>query len=209
MTGPPTSEDRAESGGLLVIGGEARPLRRRLGALAWVVLEEMALRAGRDDQGWVAFGGVRGLAGGLGVNKDTAARALTGLISIGVLTRERVLVPGQTPRSGYRLELPVGVGLWCPKDQDSDGCPTAADRPPRPKSWDTPMRPSDGDSGGRPTGPDSAGVVGRAPFVSQAAPERPKRERGPVAPRRRPDASPPVQGDLFSLVPEALPGEVR
>jgi len=209
ITGLPSSGDRAGSGGLVVIGGEARPLRRRLGALAWVVLEELALRAGRDDQGWMAFGGVRGLAGDLGVNKDTAARALAGLISVGVLTRERVLVPGQTPRSGYRLELPVGVGLWCPKDQDSGDCPSVADRLRRPKSSDKRVRPSDGDNGGCPTAPDSAGVVGRAPFVSQAATERPKREPSPVAGRRRPDAGPPAQGDLFALAPEALPGDGR
>ncbi|MHB1446754.1 MAG: hypothetical protein ACYCZV_14020 [Acidimicrobiales bacterium] len=209
MTGPPTPEDRAGSGGLVVIGGEARPLRRSLGALAWFVLEELALRAGRDDQGWVVFGGVRGLAAGLGVNKDTAARALAGLISTGVVTRERALVPGVAPRPGYRLELPVGVGLWCPKDQDSGDCPSVGDRLRRPKSWDGPVRPSDGDSGGRPTGPDNPGVAARARSASPLGPEGPKPERPPMTARRHPEVGPPAQGALFSLVPEALPEDDR
>ena len=63
----------------LVIGTDSRHWRRRLGPLAWAALEPLALAAHPDHHGWAAPLGVRDIAAGIGVTKDTAARAVTAL----------------------------------------------------------------------------------------------------------------------------------
>lgn len=61
---------------------ERRTLRRRLGPVAWCVLEDLTEEARVDSQGRrVATSSVRRLAENLGVSKDTTARALRRLTS--------------------------------------------------------------------------------------------------------------------------------
>ncbi len=59
-------------------------MRARLGPTAWLVLEELLLRG--DGRGWVGEG-VRGLAAGLGLDKDTVARGLRRLRAAGLVSR--------------------------------------------------------------------------------------------------------------------------
>lgn len=93
MTGP--------TGGALTITAGSGTWRRRLGALAWNALEELALAAHHDGQGWAAPIGVRRVAVQLGVTKDTAARALNVLVHAELVTRTRTRRPGR--------QAPLGV----------------------------------------------------------------------------------------------------
>lgn len=61
-------------------GGECAALRRSLGATAWFVLEELALRATADGDGTLVVQvSTRELAEALALNKDTVTRALARL----------------------------------------------------------------------------------------------------------------------------------
>ena len=65
-----------------MIAPERRALRRRLGPVAWCVLEDLVEDARVDSLGRrVATSSVRRLADNLGVSKDTTARALRRLTS--------------------------------------------------------------------------------------------------------------------------------
>jgi DNA-binding transcriptional ArsR family regulator len=127
MTGPDET--------VLVIHATIGVWRRRLGPLAWAALEHLALAAQPDHHGWVAPLGVRDIATGIGVTKDTAARAVTTLRAAGLVTLEQLDRLDRRRRSGYRLHLPEGIQLRaCPKDQDNprqpalrERCPTNAD----------------------------------------------------------------------------------
>jgi DNA-binding MarR family transcriptional regulator len=89
--------------------------RRRLGPLAWVALEHLALSSQRTDQGWIAPVGVRDVAEGLGVTKDTAARAVAALGAAGLVILSRVETAEGRRRSGYLLHLPDQLRLIdCP-----------------------------------------------------------------------------------------------
>ena len=62
--------------GVVSVGPDAGPIRRDLGPLAWIVLEELVLRADEGEDGELRSAlGVRELARALGISKDTAARA--------------------------------------------------------------------------------------------------------------------------------------
>ncbi|MDA8045750.1 MAG: hypothetical protein M0Z30_11025 [Actinomycetota bacterium] len=61
-------------------------LQELKGPLAWAPLEHLALAAHPDRQGWAAPLGVREIATGIGVTKDTAARAVTALSAAGLVT---------------------------------------------------------------------------------------------------------------------------
>jgi MarR family len=108
----------------LVITAAHPPWYQRLGPLAWTALQHLALNSHRTDQGRSAAVGVRDVAAGLGVTKDTAARAISQLVSTGLVTRERVEVPGGHQRSGYLLHLPDSMSLI-------DGHSHLHDRSPR------------------------------------------------------------------------------
>jgi hypothetical protein len=95
----------------LVIAADSLPWPRRVGPLAWTALQHLALSSHRTDEGWAVAVGVRDIAAGLGVTKDTAARAISVLLDSGLVSRGRVEVPGGQPRSGYLLHLPSPVRL--------------------------------------------------------------------------------------------------
>ena len=119
------------TGPVLLVAVESRAWRRQLGALAWAALEHLALAAQLDELGWAAPVGVRDVAAGLGVTKDTAARAVAALGAAGLVAFAQVeTVEGQR-QSGYRLTLPEGIRLQqCPGDQDTPSPPTRSDSPP-------------------------------------------------------------------------------
>lgn len=116
------------------VGGEdERALRRRLGPVAAAVLADLVLDADRDDAGaLVVATSVRRVAAHLGVGKDTAARALRRLTSVGLLERR----PQGADRAGrfgagrYELRLvPMTPVAPCPPGADAarGGRPTAVD----------------------------------------------------------------------------------
>ena len=119
------------TGPVLLVAAESGVWRRRLGALAWAALEHLALAAQPDEMGWAAPVGVRDVAAGLGVTKDTAARAVAALGAAGLVAFAQVeTVEGQR-RSGYRLNLPEGIRLrQCPVDQDTPSPPIRGNSPP-------------------------------------------------------------------------------
>jgi hypothetical protein len=64
----------------------SRAVARRVGPLAWVILEDLALRARPRADGLVVETNVRELARGLCVGKDTVAKALARLINAGLIS---------------------------------------------------------------------------------------------------------------------------
>lgn len=120
---------------VLSVTAASRGWRRRLGPLAWTVLEELALASHLTDRGWVAPIGVRDVAAGIGVTKDTAARAVAALSAAGLVILDRVEGLDGRSRSGYRLRPPGGLTLrTCPHDGDTI-TPTAC--APRPDGHDS------------------------------------------------------------------------
>jgi hypothetical protein len=96
---------------MLVIAAESLPWPRRVGPLAWTALQHLALSSHHTDQGWAVAVGVRDIAVGLGVTKDTVARAVSTLVDTGLVSRGRVRTRGGQPRSGYLLHLPHPIRL--------------------------------------------------------------------------------------------------
>lgn len=104
----------------IVLDSASRAWRRRLGPLAWAVLEELAFMAHPTEHGWAAPVGVRDVGAGLGVTKDTAARAITTLRAAGLVTWTRIQGRNGGRRPGYHLHLPQGLTLQsCPTNQDT------------------------------------------------------------------------------------------
>ncbi len=107
----PAARDQPRvDGRQLVLTDAARGLRRQLGPTAWTVLEELLLDA-TDGEPMVVETHVRRIADGVGISKDTAARALRRLIAHGVVTRRsaRDLRSGCFGHSVYVLHL-EGIG---------------------------------------------------------------------------------------------------
>ena len=119
----------------LLVGPQSRHWRRTLGPLAWAALEHLALAAQPLELGWVAPVGVRDVAAGIGVTKDTAARAVKVLRAADLVALEELDCLHGQRRTGYRLHLPQGLELRaCPPDQcgaqrpaSTKRCPTSAD----------------------------------------------------------------------------------
>lgn len=106
----PAASDRPRFDGQLVLTDAARGLRRQLGPTAWTVLEELLLDA-TGGEPMVVETHVRRIAEGVGISKDTVARALRRLIAQGVVTRSsgRDARSGCFGRSVYVLHL-EGMG---------------------------------------------------------------------------------------------------
>jgi hypothetical protein len=94
------------TGGAVVIGSAASELRRRLGPLAWVVLE-LAVSESCDGMASVS---ARSIAASLGVSKDTGARAVRRLTDAGLMQRlERHGDDGRFTAGHYRLSVAADV----------------------------------------------------------------------------------------------------
>ncbi len=105
-----TSAVPAEPGALLTLGPGASSLRRRIGPVAWAVLECLAERSVVRGDVTVSCQSVRGLADELELSKDTVARALRWLRQDGLV--RHVGDRGGDGRFGpghYVLWLPTGV----------------------------------------------------------------------------------------------------
>lgn len=94
----------------LTLGPAAPSMRRAVGSIAWCVLEHLAETAEDRAGDTVSYESVRGIAGALGVAKDTVARALRRLADADLVTH----VPGRTDDgrfapSHYQLMVPVDV----------------------------------------------------------------------------------------------------
>ena len=173
----------------LLIAAESRAWRRQLGPMAWAALEHLALAAHPDELGWAAPVGVRDVAAGLGVTKDTAARAVAALTTAGLVKRTRVETNTGRRRSGYLLQLPAGI--------EPRPCPDLADTPSQ--RGDLDHCPNNHDSRRRPNDPD------RAPDAIVALPgcerdgggqvrTQPKRHRPPaVTPLSQPALFDPAE----------------
>jgi hypothetical protein len=100
----------------IIVDSRAAVTRREVGVLAWSVLEEVALAAGAEGKGaFAAAVDARSVAQKLGVGKDTAARGLARLVSVGLLRRTVGRDPsGRFGVSRYHLELPEGVRVAAP-----------------------------------------------------------------------------------------------
>lgn len=95
--------------------------------MAWVTFETLAGVAEADQDGWFCVASVRSLAEGLGVNKDTAARAIGALTSAGFIERQVLTGVSSASPTRYRLVVPAGVSLDCPDDGDTARRPTNED----------------------------------------------------------------------------------
>jgi hypothetical protein len=92
----------------VLLGPAAHVLRRRVGATAWMVLEEMLEQSDIDADGLIAAVSVRSLAASLGVAKDTVHRATTLLRDLGVIDPHQARTSsGGFAAGGYRLSIPT------------------------------------------------------------------------------------------------------
>ena len=106
------ADDRWASG--LIVTIESRVLKRRLGPVAWAVLEDILLDAVLQDRRWLAATSTRGVADHLGLTPGTVARALARLCADGLVHREdqRDTRTGRFGESVYVVE-PMTALLPC------------------------------------------------------------------------------------------------
>jgi hypothetical protein len=109
---------------VLVLDASSTKWRRKLGPLRWAVVEELAVGAELDEEGWAARIGSRGVGERLGVTKETAARALSALAAVGLVERTTLRVGSGHTRSGYRLYLPEELVLRLGERCHRGDCPT-------------------------------------------------------------------------------------
>jgi DNA-binding MarR family transcriptional regulator len=97
----------------LSVDHDAAPVRRDLGPLAWIVLEELALCADEAEDGELRSAlGVRELACALRISKDTAARAVRRLVEARLVRRiTSRSAEGRFASCHYVVRLPRGLSL--------------------------------------------------------------------------------------------------
>lgn len=98
---------------LIVLDARAGDVRRRVGPTAWAVLEELLSRSVGVGALCEATATTRLLAGGLGVSKDTVARALRRLRHAGVVVdvvQDRTTA-GEYGAGRYVIAVPTGITL--------------------------------------------------------------------------------------------------
>lgn len=100
----------------LIIAADCGSLRRRLGPTAWAVLEELLASSTGAGGRLRARVSVRGLAGALGLNKDTVARALSRLAAadLVVATQTRT-TSGAFATGSYTVTIPASITLRNPR----------------------------------------------------------------------------------------------
>jgi hypothetical protein len=118
---------RVEASGPSVrVSQESAAARRDLGALAWAVLETLALAGTFDEDGrWITLTNARDLGRRLGVGKDRAAAALLTLRQAGLVVSHIGRTAGSARFAPSRYEVRVPVS--CP----TDTAPHAARTDPR------------------------------------------------------------------------------
>jgi MarR family len=134
----------------------SRAMRRAVGPLAWLVLEELALGAEQGPEGLAVETSVRDLAARLNVGKDAAASAVARLVDLGLVecrSRRRagryagstyVVDPVACSRAGLVLNRRAVDGSPCPDApcpvKPNAVAPGTADRPD-PSERSTPSTP--------------------------------------------------------------------
>jgi hypothetical protein len=120
----------------IALGPNAAELRRRLGPVAWVVLEALVESARDEGVLTVSDQSVRGVAEALGLAKDTVARALQRLAAEHLVTRSSKRDgAGRFGAGSYVVDLPTG--LIVPAPTSTRVAPSPRTRPAR-----GPSRPS-------------------------------------------------------------------
>ena len=111
----------------LVVGPAAAAWRRALPSSAWLVLEELAIGASADG---VRSTNVRQLGAGLGLSKDTVARALRVLIQAGLVERvdERDTRSGRFGPAVYRVHR-AAAGLTVTEPRPNPSAVPAGSQP--------------------------------------------------------------------------------
>jgi hypothetical protein len=97
----------------LTVDAGSRDARQGLGAVAWSVLEVLALGGAVDGSGrWMTHSNARDLAVSLGIGKDRAAAALADLRRAGLVAAhvERDQRSARFARSRYEVRIPVSHG---------------------------------------------------------------------------------------------------
>jgi len=83
----------------------SRALCRRVGPLAWMLLEELALRAEARPDGLTVETNVRDLGATLNVGKDTVAKALGRLADLGLIHPKTRRVAGRYAGCAYVVDI--------------------------------------------------------------------------------------------------------
>lgn len=123
-----------DSAGRIVVGPASAELRRSLRPIEWMVLEDVALDARRDDAGeLVAATSARRVSEHLGLTPGAAARALARLRAAGFVTHARQAGPaGRFGLSAYMLGAIPGLDVVEPAEAPASAPPCPA--PPCPGS---------------------------------------------------------------------------
>lgn len=137
-----------DAGRHLVVAASCRHLKRRLGPMAWAVLEDVALDAAADEAGLlVATTSSRAVAENLGLTPGTAARALGRLRSLGLVSFTRHDGPAgrfglaaYVPAAVPGLEVRTGTGDMTQRPRAVSPC-AGEPRPASPRVGDAPMAP--------------------------------------------------------------------
>lgn len=114
---------------VVVIDSSSEGARRELGAVAWSVLEALALSAAHEQGVWSAVTNARDLARGLGIGKDRAAAALGVLRRAGLVVAHtnRETTTSRFAASRYEVRLPVS-GIDAPRGPSSQPVRSAPSR---------------------------------------------------------------------------------
>lgn len=95
----------ADGDATITVASSSRDTRRLVGPLAWIALEELALRAVAGNGALEVETSVRDLAGSLGTGKDAIAAALTRLTELGLVRCQTRRAAGRYAGSAYLLEV--------------------------------------------------------------------------------------------------------
>lgn len=160
-----------------MVSRASRSLRRGLKPVEWVVLEELALAARRDEAGrLVAATSGRQIAEDLALSPGAAASALGRLRALGLVTYARQAGPaGRFGLSVYLLESVAGLEVLADAGCLSDSPDVASPRAAPPCAADAHMVKAPADvadaeaSGGAKPGPAPPRRQDRSPAVAAAA----------------------------------------
>ena len=127
----------------LVLTIRALAVRRLLDPMAWLVLEELALRSEPGAGPATVQIDVRSLAAGLGRSRDAVGRAVRVLIDVGLADRQtsRDGLSGRFGAAGYWVDLDA-AGLRRPRSDDPATFAPGTPRTPAARPAPTTRRPT-------------------------------------------------------------------